>query len=123
MGGQGGSKSFSFSFGGPSSGGFGLDDIFSNFFGGNMGGGSQFGGSQFGGSQFGSSGSSSRPDSGPSRSISSVNSQMYRKEVADKGITWLLLSSMSSLQDIQYYEPVIQEVDRSLQGAIKVTDF
>lgn len=120
MGGQGGSKSFSFSFGGPSSGGFGLDDIFSNFFGGNMGSGSQFGGSQFGGSQFGSSGSSSRPDSGPSRSIPSVNSQMYRKEVADKGMTWVLLSSVSSLQDIQYYEPVVQEVGGSLQGAIKV---
>ncbi|KAL1819133.1 hypothetical protein ACET3Z_014002 [Daucus carota] len=122
MGGQGGSKSFSFSFGGPSGGGggFGLDDIFSNFFGGNMGGGSQFGGSQFGGSQFRGSGSSSRPDSRPSRSIATVNSQTYRKEVADKGITWLLLSSTSSLQDNQYYEPVIEEVDSSLQGALKV---
>ncbi|KAK1355634.1 DNAJ heat shock N-terminal domain-containing protein [Heracleum sosnowskyi] len=120
MGDQGGSKSFSFSFGGPSSGGFGLDDIFSNFFGGNMGSGSQFGGSQFGGSHFGSSGSSSRPESRPSRSIPSVNTQMYRKEVAGKGMTWLLLSSISSLQDIQYYEPVVQEVDGSLQGAIKV---
>lgn len=116
MGGQGGSKSFSFSFGGPSSQssyGFGLDDIFSNFFGGNMGGGNQFGFSS-------SAGPESRSRSS-SKSIPSVNSQMYRKEVADKGITWLLLSSTPSVKGIQYYESIIEEVASSLQGAIKVS--
>ncbi|KAL5974996.1 hypothetical protein ACLOJK_031672 [Asimina triloba] len=48
MGGQGNTKSFSFSFGnaGASGGpfGFGLNDIFSNMFGGDMSGGKQFGG-------------------------------------------------------------------------------
>lgn len=114
MGGQGGSKSFSFSFGGPSSQssyGFGIDDFFSNFFGGGMGGGNQFG--------FSSSAKSEGRSS--SKSIPSVNSQMYRKEVVDKGITWLLLSFTPSLQGTQYFESIIEEVASTLQGALKVS--
>ncbi|KAL3536547.1 hypothetical protein ACH5RR_005008 [Cinchona calisaya] len=116
MGGQGGSKSFSFSFGGPSSQSsfsFGLNDIFSNFFGSDRGG-SQFGG--FGGSgrsQFGGAKSSSK-------SIPAVNSQVYRKEIADKGVTWLLLSYTSTSRGTQYYESIIGEVAASLKGALKV---
>lgn len=116
MGGQGGSKSFSFSFGGPSrqnSFGFGLDDIFSSFFGGDKGG-----------SQFGGFGSSGRSHYGGARSssmsIPSVNSQVYQKEIADKGITWLLLSYTSTSRGMQYYESVIGEVAASLKGALKV---
>ena len=48
MGGLGGSQSFSFSFGDPVGGGgspfsFGMNDLFSNFFGDNSGAGGQFG--------------------------------------------------------------------------------
>lgn len=119
MDGQGGSKSFSFSFGGPGSGSgrqssfsFGLDDIFSNFFGGDAGGGNQFGG-------FSSSGSSQYGSKGPSKSLPAVNSQLYRKEIVDRGMTWLLLSHASGLQGIQNYEYIIEEVASSLQGALK----
>ncbi|XP_057807740.1 dnaJ protein ERDJ3A [Salvia miltiorrhiza] len=114
MGGQEGSKSFSFSFGGPGSGGgFDMGDIFSNFFGGGMGGGSQFGG-------FGSSGRSKQGNRQSSKSIPSVNSQLYRKEIVDKGMTWLLLVHSSNIQEIQIYESVIEEVGNSLLGALKV---
>ncbi|KAL0338163.1 UNVERIFIED_CONTAM: DnaJ protein ERDJ3A [Sesamum angustifolium] len=116
-GGQG-SKSFSFSFGGPGTGkqssyGFGFDDIFSNFFGGGMGGGSQFGG-------FSGSGRSEHGRKQPAKSIPSVNSQLYRKEIVDNGMTWLLYFYTSNLRGIQYYESVIEEVGTSLQGALKV---
>ncbi|XP_015086505.1 dnaJ protein ERDJ3A [Solanum pennellii] len=119
MGGQGGGKSFSFSFGGPgsqSSSGFGLDDIFSKMFGGAMGSGSQFGGF----SGFGGSGKSQSRTKNSGRSIPSINSQMYKKEISDKGMTWLLLSHTSISRDIQYYESVIRDVASSLDGAMKV---
>ncbi|KAI3474226.1 hypothetical protein Pfo_029014 [Paulownia fortunei] len=108
MGGQEGSKSFSFSFGGPGSGkqssfGFGMDDIFSNFFGGGMGGGSQFGG-------FSSSGRSQYSSRHSAKSIPSVNSQLYSKEIVDNGMTWLLFVYTSNLQGIQYFESVLEEV-------------
>lgn len=127
MGGQGGSKSFSFSFGGPSSGGensfgFGLNDMFSNFFGGNSGQGSQFGG--FGGSTHSSGGSSGSQfrSRGPSKNIKVINSQVFKKEISDSGMTWLLLSYTPSLKNYQYYEPVIEEAASTLQGALKVLD-
>ncbi|XP_034198006.1 dnaJ protein ERDJ3A-like isoform X2 [Prunus dulcis] len=120
MGGQGGSKSFSFSFGGPSgpsSFGFGMDDIFSNLFGGKPGGGGQFGG--FSGS------TGSRPGSQPGSrgspvSISAISSQVYKKEIVDQGMTWLLLSYTPSLKGHQHVESVIKEVASSLQGALKI---
>ncbi|CAN4115886.1 unnamed protein product [Withania somnifera] len=118
MGGQGGARSFSFSFGGQGSQnsfGFGLDDIFSSMFGGGMGSGS---GSQFGG--FGGSGRSQSRTRNSAKSIPSINSQMYRKEISDKGMTWLLLSHTSTSRGIQYYESVIGEVASSLDGAMKV---
>ncbi|TMW97698.1 hypothetical protein EJD97_005131 [Solanum chilense] len=119
MGGQGGGKSFSFSFGGPgsqSSSGFGLDDIFSNMFGGGMGSESRFGGF----SGFGGSGKSQSRTKNSGKSIPSINSQMYKKEISDKGMTWLLLSHTSISRDIQYYESVIRDVASSLDGAMKV---
>ncbi|XP_051130728.1 dnaJ protein ERDJ3A [Andrographis paniculata] len=121
MGGHGGSKSFSFSFGGPgfgqqSSQGFGIDDIFSSFFGGGIGGGG--GGGQSGG--FGSSGRSQHKSRRSAPSITSVNSQLYRKEIVDGGITWLLLVYTSNLQGIQQYESLLEEVAVPLQGALKV---
>ncbi|KAL8526623.1 hypothetical protein ACS0TY_015719 [Phlomoides rotata] len=127
MGGQGGSKSFSFSFGGPGSGrqsssGFGFNDIFSNLFGGGMGGGNPFGGGM-GGSQFSGSSSSGRSQQGSKHSaknIPSVNTQLYRKEIVDGGMTWLLLAYTSNLQGLQHYRSVIEEVATSLQGAMKV---
>ncbi|CAN0927831.1 DnaJ protein ERDJ3A [Linum grandiflorum] len=117
MAGEGGSQSFSFSFGG------GINDIFSNFFGGNsqsggFGGNSQsgrFGGnSQSGGfrSQYGSRTSP--------KSIIDINSQVYKKEIIDQGMTWLIISYTPSLRDTEYYESIIQEVSDPLQGALKV---
>ncbi|XVF76850.1 hypothetical protein PTKIN_Ptkin13bG0300200 [Pterospermum kingtungense] len=125
MGGQGSSQTFSFSFGGsggsrsfgsrggPSSFGFDLDDIFSGFFGGGMKDRGQFGG--FGGSSRSQSQSRSSP-----KSIKAINSEVFRKEIADQGMTWLLLSYTPSLQGKQYYESSVEEVANLLQGAIKV---
>lgn len=117
MGGQGGSQSFSFSFGGPSGGpssfGFGMNDIFSNFFGDNSGGGGQFGG--FSGSSRARPGSHSTP-----KSIRAVNSQVYKKEIVDQGMTWLLFSFTTSLKGHQHVESMIEDVASSLKGALKV---
>ncbi|XP_074264572.1 dnaJ protein ERDJ3A-like [Silene latifolia] len=116
-------QSFSFSFGGPSGGnpfGFGLNDIFSNFFGGSGGGSS---GSRFGGSQFGGSHSSSGPQSGPKTSpktIRVVNSKVFEKEINDKGLTWLLLSFRPSKTLPQHDQSILEEVANSLKGALKV---
>ncbi|XP_062095074.1 dnaJ protein ERDJ3A [Humulus lupulus] len=124
MGGGGGSsRSFSFSFGGsggPSSSGsggsssfgFGMDNFFSNLFGGN-----------FQNSQFGGSGGRTGFQSGsrsPSKSIRGINSHVYKKEIVDQGMTWLLFCHTSSLRGIQNVEPTIEEVATSLQGALKV---
>lgn len=113
MGGQGESKSFSFSFGGPGDSnafGFGLDDLLGNFFG---GGGRQFGG--FGSSTNSQSGSKSSP-----KSLRAINSHIYKKEIADEGMTWLLLSYTPSVKGIQYFESTVEDVASSLEGAIKV---
>ncbi|XP_010543215.1 PREDICTED: dnaJ protein ERDJ3A [Tarenaya hassleriana] len=116
MGGGGGSKSFSFSFGGPSSSSFdfGLDDIFSMF----SGGGQFEGEDQFGGSR-GSSRAESRSRSSSTK-IRTINSRVYRKEILDQGMTWLVLSHLPSLRGTEYHESIIEEVADSLQGAIKV---
>lgn len=116
MGGQEGSQSFSFSFGGSGdsgSFGFGMDDIFSNLFGGNFKSGGQFGG--FGGQAWSQSGSRN-----PSKSIRSIDSQIYKKEIVDQGMTWLLFSYTTSSKAIQNVESVVEEVANSLDGALKV---
>ncbi|KAI7725161.1 hypothetical protein M8C21_018373 [Ambrosia artemisiifolia] len=126
MGGQqGGSKSYSFSFGGNSGGssfGFDLGDVFSNFFGGGGGMGGGGGGSHFRNSGGGSRTGGSRPgsQSSPKSSITSVNSQIYKKQVIDKGITWLLLSYTPLMKGRQHYESVMEEVSSSLKGALEV---
>ncbi|KAK9668506.1 hypothetical protein RND81_13G065300 [Saponaria officinalis] len=129
MGGGQGERSFSFSFGGPSGGnafGFGLNDIFSNFFGGNNGGG---GGSQFGGfggstkSKYGGSHSSGGPHSGSKTSpktIRAVNSKVFEKEINEKGMTWLLISYTPSKTLPQQYQSILEEIGNSLKGALKV---
>uniref|UniRef100_A0A1J3IN53 DnaJ protein ERDJ3A n=1 Tax=Noccaea caerulescens TaxID=107243 RepID=A0A1J3IN53_NOCCA len=119
MGGGGGSKSFSFSFGGPgeSSSGFGMDDIFSMFSGGSSKGRDGFGG--FGGFG-GSSKAESRSKSGSAAAIRTINSQVYKKEIMDQGMTWLVLSYLPSQRGTQYHESIIEEVSESLQGALKV---
>ncbi|KAJ0233993.1 DnaJ protein ERDJ3A [Hirschfeldia incana] len=127
-GGGGGSKSFSFSFGGGGGGGpsassfgFGMDDIFS-MFGGGGGGGSkgsdQFGG--FGGFGGGSSKAESRSKSGSAAAIKTITSQVYKKEIVDQGMTWLVLSYLPSQRGTQYHDSVVEEVAESLQGALKV---
>ncbi|KAF9597985.1 hypothetical protein IFM89_023470 [Coptis chinensis] len=115
-GGQGNSKSFSFSFGGNpsasgSSFGFDVNDIFSNFFGGVMGGGSQFGG--FGGS----SRTRSQPTS--SKNIQAVNSLVFKNEILEQGITWILLSYVPSSKGYHVLESIVEEVASQLQGALK----
>ncbi|XVF08306.1 hypothetical protein REPUB_Repub06bG0215200 [Reevesia pubescens] len=125
MGGQGGSQSFSFSFGGPSgsrsfgsrggssSFGFDLGNIFSGFFGGGMKDQGRFGG-------FSGSSRSQSQSRSSTKSIRAINSEVFRKEIAAQGMTWLLLSYKPSLQGKQYYESVVEEVASLLQGAIKV---
>ncbi|CAK8541979.1 unnamed protein product [Lathyrus sativus] len=112
---QGGAKSFSFSFGGGDSNsfGFGLDDLFGNFFGGNSFGSKS--GSSFGNSFRSQSGSQSSP-----KSLKAINSNVYKKEIVDEGMTWLLLSYLPSLRGIQHIESIIGEVSSTLQGALKV---
>ncbi|XP_071722919.1 dnaJ protein ERDJ3A [Rutidosis leptorrhynchoides] len=121
MGGQsGGSKSYSFSFGGnskPSSGssfGFDIGDVFSNFFGGGMSGG----GNQFG--SFGNSGGSHPGSRSSTKSLKSINSEFFKKEVIDKGVTWILLSYAPLMKGKQHYELIIDEVSSSLKGALEV---
>lgn len=117
MGGQSNSKSFSFSFGNPNShssfgfGSFGLNDIFSNLFGGDSG-------AHFGG--FGSSGGSQSGSRTSPKSIRAVNSQVFNKEITDRGMTWLLLSHSPTSTGSQYYESIISQVASSLEGALKV---
>lgn len=111
---QGGSKSFSFSFGGSgaqNSFGFGLNDVFSNFFGGDFGG---FGGSARSQPSFQSGSRSS------SKSVKPITSQVFRKDIVDQGMTWLLLSYSPSLRGSNYHESIIEEVADSLGGAVKV---
>ncbi|KAK1431680.1 hypothetical protein QVD17_08221 [Tagetes erecta] len=113
---HGGSKSYSFLFGGNSganSFGFDIGDVFSNFFGGGGMGGV--------GSQFGTSGGShSGSHSSPKRSIISISSQIYKKQVIDKGISWILLFYTPLTKGMQHYESIIQEVGSSLKGALEV---
>lgn len=116
MGGGGGSKSFSFSFGGPSesSFGFGMDDIFNMFSGASSKGRDQFGG-------FGSSSKAeSKSKSGTAATIRIINSQVYKKEIMDQGMTWLVLSYLPSQRGTQYHDSILEEVAESLQGALKV---
>ncbi|KAK7395086.1 hypothetical protein VNO78_15628 [Psophocarpus tetragonolobus] len=115
MGGQGGSKSFSFPFGGSgdsNSFGFGLEDLFGSFFGGG-GGGRQFG-------DFGSSAKSQSRSKNSPKSLRAINAHIYKKEIENAGMTWLLLSFMPSLKEIQHFESTIEDVASSLQGALKV---
>ncbi|PIA32373.1 hypothetical protein AQUCO_04500166v1 [Aquilegia coerulea] len=111
---QGNSESFSFSFGNPSSSGssfgFDLNDMFSNIFGGGMGGGSSFGG--FGGP------SRTQTRTSPS-SLMTVSSLVFKKEIVDQRITWLLLSYVPSSKGFHALESIVEEVAGQLQGALK----
>ncbi|XP_047154515.1 dnaJ protein ERDJ3A [Vigna umbellata] len=114
---QGGSKSFSFSSGGSggsNSFGFGLDDIFGSIFGGG-GAGSQFGG-------FGSSANTEGTSTASPQRLTSINSRIYKKEIENAGMTWILLSyrPKSASKNIQYFESTVEEVASTLQGAVKV---
>lgn len=124
MAGQGKSQSFSFSFGGPSSGnsfGFDINDFFSNFFGGVSSGGSKF--DSFGGSwgsQFGGSQSSAGFRKSSAKNAKMVDSRVFEKEVYDNGLAWLLVSYRPSIPLKQQEELVLEEIASSLKGALKV---
>jgi hypothetical protein len=112
MGGQGNSRTFSFSFGGSDpSGGFGFGDIFSNLFGGRSG--AQSGG--FG--NFGGSNSNFRPAT--SAEIVDVTSQYYNKRIVDQGVTWLLIFFTPGSRQYVALEALVEDVAGSLDGALK----
>lgn len=112
MGGQGNSRTFSFSFGGGDpSGGSGFSDIFSNLFGG--GSGAQSGG--FG--NFGGSNSNSR--SATSAEIVDVTSQYYNKQIVDQGMTWILIFFTPGSRQYFALETLVEDVAGSLDGALK----
>jgi len=123
MGGQGNTKTFSFSFGGnpgasggnPFGGGFDLGDVFSNLFGGGSMGGSQHGGSA--GSARANTGTSSQ-HSGAAK-IQDVTTQIFSKEISDQGITWLLLFYTPESKGQFVLESVMQDVVHSLDGALR----
>ncbi|KAI8014611.1 DnaJ protein ERDJ3A [Camellia lanceoleosa] len=74
-----------------------------------------------GGGQSGSFSSSTRSGSKNSpKCIRAVNSQLYKKEMSDQGMTWLLLLYTPMLKGTQNYESIIEEVANSLKGALKV---
>uniref|UniRef100_A0ACD5XP26 Uncharacterized protein n=1 Tax=Avena sativa TaxID=4498 RepID=A0ACD5XP26_AVESA len=122
MGGQGNGKTFSFSFGGnPGADGanpFGFDigDVFSNMF---------AGGGSMGGSQHGGLAGSARPGARTSSqhtspvTIQEVTMQTFNKEVADQGITWLLLFYTKQANGQFVLESVLEDVARSLDGAVR----
>ncbi|XP_020148241.1 dnaJ protein ERDJ3A [Aegilops tauschii subsp. strangulata] len=121
MGGQGNSKTFSFSFGGnPGAGGgnpfgFDLGDVFSNMFAGGSMGGSQHGG--FAGSGRPSARTSSQHKNPVT--IQEVTMQTFNKEIADQGITWLLLFYTQQANGQFVLESVLEDVARSLDGAVR----
>uniref|UniRef100_A0A2N9IK54 Uncharacterized protein n=1 Tax=Fagus sylvatica TaxID=28930 RepID=A0A2N9IK54_FAGSY len=61
-------------------------------------------------------GSTTRSQSG----IKTINSQVFQKEIADQGITWLLLSYTPTLKGYQHIESIIEEVGSIMRGALQV---
>lgn len=124
MGGQGNTKSFSFSFSGNPGGsaspfGFDFGDMF-NLFGGGMKGGNQHGGFS-GGSQYGGFTGSGGPKSGFASTgiIKDINSQFFNEHIKDKGLTWILLFYTPSAKGSHILESIAEDVTSSLQGALK----
>ncbi|KAL5652988.1 hypothetical protein ACJX0J_038446, partial [Zea mays] len=123
MGGQGNTKTFSFSFGGkpgasggnPFGGGFDLGDVFSNLFGGGPMGDSHIGGSS--GSARANTGTSGQ-HSGTTK-IEDITTQVFNKEVADQGTTWLLLFYTPQSKSQFVLESVMQDVVHSLDGVLR----
>ncbi|ERN05312.1 hypothetical protein AMTRI_Chr08g166970 [Amborella trichopoda] len=107
---SGSSSSFSFDFSGSNF----AENIFSTFFGGgNPNGGNLFGG--FGSSQGPKSGHGSTPPS----NVQPINSKVFAKEVADEGLTWLLLFYTPSSNGYENAESILEDVANSLHGALK----
>ncbi|GAB2299708.1 hypothetical protein Dimus_033764 [Dionaea muscipula] len=124
MGGQGKSQSFSFSFGGPSGGnsfGFGLNDLFSNFFGRDMSKGPKFEGSSGSrDSDYGGFHSSTDFPKSTAKNIQVVDSSVFEREINNEGVTWLLVSYGPSMPLDRQQELILEEVASSLKGALKV---
>ncbi|KAI6698482.1 hypothetical protein NL676_018601 [Syzygium grande] len=108
-GGQGASQGHSYHFGG-SGGQSPFDSDFDDIY------ASMFGGGWFGDSESARSQSGSK---GPSESIRSMNSQVFKEEVVNKGMTWLLLFETPVLMN-NHLESVVEEVGCSLEGVVKV---
>ncbi|WVZ56595.1 hypothetical protein U9M48_007097 [Paspalum notatum var. saurae] len=125
MGGQGNTKTFSFSFGGnpgasggnPFGGGIDLGDVFSNLFGGGSMGGSQHGGSAGSARARANTGTSGQ-HSGPVK-IQDVTTHVFNKQISDQGITWLLLFYTPQSKGQFVLESVMQDVAHSLDGALR----
>ncbi|CAM0872710.1 unnamed protein product [Alopecurus aequalis] len=123
MGGQGNSKTFSFSFGGNPGAdggnpfGFDLGDVFSNMF---AGGGSMGGSNQHGG--YAGSARPNRRTSSQYRNpvtIQEVTMQTFNKEIADQGVTWALLFYTQQAKGQFVLESVMEDVARSLDGVVR----
>ncbi|KAG8096395.1 hypothetical protein GUJ93_ZPchr0013g35416 [Zizania palustris] len=121
MGGQGNTKTFSFSFGGNpgASGGspFGFDfgDVFSNIF----SGGSMGGGQHTGSAGKARPGAKTSGQDSSSVNIQEVTMQNFNKEIADQGITWLILLYTPHTKGQFVLESVVEDVARSLDGALR----
>ena len=114
MGGQGNAKTFSFSFGGNPGAdggnpfGFDLGDVFSNMF---------AGGGSMGGNQH--TKTSSQHTSPVT--IQEVTMQTFNKEIADQGVTWVLLFYTQQAKGQFVLESILEDVARSLDGAVRVS--
>ena len=51
--------------------------------------------------------------------IRTINSEVFQKEIADQGITWLLLSYTPTLKGYQHIESIIEEVGSIMRGALR----
>lgn len=119
MGGSGGFKSFSYSFGGSNPfDSFDFGDIFSGFFQGGQSASFKTSGQSAGFKS--SAGSQFRSRSSTKSSIQMVSSQVFKNEITNRGMTWLLLFKTPGLKDNEYYESLLDEVGNSLEGVLKV---
>ncbi|CAD6210753.1 unnamed protein product [Miscanthus lutarioriparius] len=108
-------QSFHICGGNPFGGGFDLGDVFSNLFGGGSMVSSHFGGST--GSARANTGTSGQ-HSGTAK-IQDITTQVFNKEVADLGTTWLLLFYTPQSKGQFVLESVMQDVVHSLDGALR----
>jgi hypothetical protein len=87
-----------------------------------FGGGGSMGGNQHGGFA-GSAGPGARTSSQHTNpvTIKEVTLQSFNKEIADQGISWILLFYTQQAKGQFVLESVLEDVARSLDGAVRVS--